>query len=213
MNSKNEIRNKVRIKRGSYTLQMIHFLNQKIRSNLSILLNFLLKEKLDDIYKNNDEIKLFIYLSMFDKGEVDTWSIIDTLQEKTLLRDIDPNITIYVPKIINNEIIPIKYVNSFTRNKYGIMECENKNENKSETDIIPNIIIVPLLAFNIKGDRVGYGGGYYDKYLTKMKNSLQGINCVKVGLCFENHTTDVWNIENHDVKLDYIVTSTKVYEF
>lgn len=209
MNSKNEIRNKVRIKRGSYTLQMIHFLNQKIRSNLSILLNFLLKEKLTDICKNNDEIKLFIYLSMFDKGEVDTWSIIDKLQKKSLLQDINPNITIYVPKIINNEIIPIKYVNSFTRNKYGIMECENK----SETEIIPNIIIVPLLAFNIKGDRVGYGGGYYDKYLTKMKNSLQGINCVKVGLCFENHTTDVWNIENHDVKLDYIVTSTKVYEF
>lgn len=209
MNSKNEIRNKVRIKRGSYTLQMIHFLNQKIRSNLSILLNFLLKEKLTDICKNNDEIKLFIYLSMFDKGEVDTWSIIDKLQKKSLLQDINPNITIYVPKIINNEIIPIKYVNSFTRNKYGIMECENK----SETEIIPNIIIVPLLAFNIQGDRVGYGGGYYDKYLTKMKNSLQGINCVKVGLCFENHTTDVWNIENHDVKLDYIVTSTKVYEF
>ena len=80
MNSKNEIRNKVRIKRGSYTLQMLHYLNQKMRSNLSILLNFLLKEKLDDVYKNENEIKLFIYLSMFDKGEVDTWSIIDTLQ-------------------------------------------------------------------------------------------------------------------------------------
>ena len=163
--------------------------------------------------EDGEKIIIFIYLSNDSKIEVDTWELIAYFLENS------DTYSVYVPKLMHNGMIPVKYQNVFTKNKYGSLECVNTNKNNETQDIIiPDIVITPLFTFNIDGNFIGYGGGYYDKYFNELE-SIKRIMCLnnnktyKVGLSFGNHTQDVWKVENHDVKMDYVVTSTKIYEF
>ena len=70
------------------------------------------------------------------------------------------------------------------------------------------VIFVPLLAFDKQGDRVGYGGGYYDKFLGDIKN-----NALKIGLSLFEPIDKILDIEDHDISLDYIITPKRVYNF
>lgn len=69
--------------------------------------------------------------------------------------------------------------------------------------ITPNILVVPGLAFSQKGERLGRGKGYYDKYL---KNFLG----IKIGICFEDMVVNNLPTELHDIDMDYVVTDGKI---
>ncbi len=71
-----------------------------------------------------------------------------------------------------------------------------------------NIIIIPLLAFDRKGNRIGYGKGIYDKILSELNP-----NCIKIGVSFYEEEKEIINCENHDIKLDYCQTTNKLYKF
>jgi 5-formyltetrahydrofolate cyclo-ligase len=75
----------------------------------------------------------------------------------------------------------------------------------------PDIFLVPLLAFDEKGNRMGYGGGYYDASLAFYKRLKQS---VAIGIAYEEQ---LWSsplpIEPHDVPLDYIVTPAAIRKF
>ena len=75
----------------------------------------------------------------------------------------------------------------------------------------PDIFLVPLLAFDKKGNRMGYGGGYYDASLAFYKRLKQS---VAIGIAYEEQ---LWSsplpIEPHDVPLDYIVTPAAIRKF
>jgi 5-formyltetrahydrofolate cyclo-ligase len=88
-------------------------------------------------------------------------------------------------------------------NKYGILQPA-----KSEK-IVPNIMIVPLLAFDKNKFRLGYGKGFYDKYLNKHLKSFKNILTVGVAFSFQKHHK--LPINNKDVKLDYILTEKGIY--
>jgi 5-formyltetrahydrofolate cyclo-ligase len=70
-------------------------------------------------------------------------------------------------------------------------------------EVVPGVILIPGLAFTEKGERLGRGKGFYDKYL----NNYQGI---KIGICFSMQLVETLPVEKHDVNLDYIVTEKKV---
>lgn len=78
-------------------------------------------------------------------------------------------------------------------------------------DTAPDIFLVPLLAFDEKGHRMGYGGGYYDATLAFYKRLKQS---VAIGIAYEEQ---LWSsplpIEPHDVPLDYIVTPAAIRKF
>ncbi len=67
--------------------------------------------------------------------------------------------------------------------------------------LIPDIIFVPSVAFDISGYRLGHGGGYYDRYLKSYGN-----NMLKIGVCFQNKLIDKLPKEEQDIKMDYVVT-------
>lgn len=69
---------------------------------------------------------------------------------------------------------------------------------------IPELIFVPAVAFDIKGNRVGYGAGYYDKTLESMEN------VIKIGVAFDFQVLD-WEIEveSYDIGMDYILTEKR----
>ncbi len=200
--TKNEIRKKNIYKRNQYSIDLFHKLNSSVKINLMKLFETL-------NVKNGNQTNIFTYLSVFERGEVDTWGIIEFLQNNI---GID---SIYVPKINGKDMTETLYRNNFYKNKYGIFECEeSKNpfsNNFVSQGVIPDIVIVPLLAFNTQGHRIGYGGGFYDKYLSDRKTKNK--NIITIGLSFENHSTDNWAVKEYDVPLNYVVTSTKIYEF
>jgi len=70
------------------------------------------------------------------------------------------------------------------------------------------VVFVPLLAFDNQGNRVGYGKGFYDKFLSECNPET-----IKIGLSFFEVEENIIDINNQDIKLDYCVTPLKTYEF
>jgi 5-formyltetrahydrofolate cyclo-ligase len=83
-------------------------------------------------------------------------------------------------------------------NKYGIPEPEIKNI------VHPDILLIPLVAFDKNLNRLGYGGGYYDRLITKLSKKKK---IMKIGLAFPFQKIDRVPINAYDQKLDYIVTN------
>ena len=71
-----------------------------------------------------------------------------------------------------------------------------------------DVVFVPLLAFDKKGQRVGYGKGFYDDFLTQCKADI-----IKIGLSFFEPEEVITDVFEGDVKLDYCVTPGRIYSF
>jgi 5-formyltetrahydrofolate cyclo-ligase len=83
-------------------------------------------------------------------------------------------------------------------NKYGIPEPEIKNI------VYPDILLIPLVAFDKNLNRLGYGGGYYDRLIKKLSKKKK---IIKIGLALSIQKIDNVPINMYDQKLDYIVTN------
>ena len=157
------------------------------------------------IFKNLTTIKIWdnnfyhLYLSNDLNKEVETDKLINLLFDK--------NKRVFVPKIIGKDLIHIEInkSTSYSKNPLGIREPVSSI--KTDKDLF-EVIFVPLLAFDKQGDRVGYGGGYYDKFLVNIKK-----NAITIGLSLFNPIDKIIDIEKHDIKLDYVVTPKTVYNF
>lgn len=76
-------------------------------------------------------------------------------------------------------------------------------------EMVPSLVLVPLVGFDLKGRRLGYGGGFYDRTLEALK--AQGPLTV-VGLAYEAQRLNKVPAERHDVRLDWVVTEQGAYE-
>ena len=83
-------------------------------------------------------------------------------------------------------------------NKYGIPEPEKKKI------VYPDVLLIPLVAFDKNLNRLGYGGGYYDRLIEELSKKKKFI---KIGLAFSIQKIDKVPINVYDQKLDYIVTN------
>ena len=88
-------------------------------------------------------------------------------------------------------------------NKYGMLEPFKLKRN------VPNVILIPLLAFDKDKYRLGYGKGFYDRYLNKYLKTFKNILTVGVAFSFQKHHK--LPINNTDVKLNYILTEKGLY--
>jgi len=133
-------------------------------------------------------------------NEVDTSLLLDECLETKKLA---------LPRtdIIKKTITPCE-VHSLADLKIGAYNIFEPNENctKAAIDKI-DIVVVPLVAFDKKGTRLGYGGGYYDRMLAKMPN------CKKIGIAFSFQEMDSIKSEDHDVELDMVITEKKIFNF
>ena len=71
-----------------------------------------------------------------------------------------------------------------------------------------DVVFVPLLAFDKKGHRVGYGGGFYDRFLKSCKKDV-----LKIGLSFFLPELEIEDIHSDDIPLDFCVTPGEVFRF
>ena len=98
--------------------------------------------------------------------------------------------------------LPIE--NRFSLNYYKIPEPDTSVGIKVEKGFI-STVIVPLVGFDENLHRLGYGGGYYDRFLKDM-------DVKKIGVAFEAQKTEYIETSEYDIKLDCIVTEEKIYE-
>lgn len=158
--------------------------NDKERRDICIYNNFF---KQDFIKKTES---FFIYNSF--GSEVDTSKIIRELLKRKK--------KVYLPKVNGNEMFLIEYFGQAMQNgKFGVYEPVGEPEN-----IIPEVCVLPMLAADKYFSRLGYGGGFYDRYLTDKQ-------IYKVGLCYSFQITEKVPVENTDVQLDLIITDTLIF--
>lgn len=81
---------------------------------------------------------------------------------------------------------------------------------RSASEIRPDVVLVPLLAYTARGDRLGYGGGYYDRTLAELKSRSEIYAC---GLAFSAQKATFIPCEPNDMRLDGIVTEAGFEEF
>ena len=89
-------------------------------------------------------------------------------------------------------------------NQFGMLEPALLSEN-----IVPDIMLVPLLAYDNQNNRLGYGGGFYDRYLNKYLKTHDNIFTIGIAFSFQKHHKIP--VFNNDVKLDYILTEKGIF--
>ena len=115
-------------------------------------------------------------------------------------------INFLLPKIKKNNSLDFfkwKKNDTLYLSKFGIPEPINSIK------ITPDIILLPLLAFDKKKNRIGYGKGFYDKFLMKFLNKNKRIMTVGVAFSFQKHHK--LPINKRDYRLDYIITEKGIF--
>lgn len=110
-----------------------------------------------------------------------------------------------LPRVISSEEMIFYYIDNNTvykKSNMGIFE-PTKGTIALPQDF--DVVVVPLLAFDNACYRLGYGNGYYDRYLAKA-------NALRVGVAFECQRCNELNIEPFDQQLDYIITENEIYK-
>ena len=127
--------------------------------------------------------------------EVDSIPILEEFQRK--------NFKISLPKIKKNfqmDFFPWSTKDPLSINEYGIPEPT------TDKVIHPCILLVPLVAFDKNLNRIGYGGGFYDRYIKKIRKNKK---IVTIGLAFSFQEVKKIPIKKYDIKLDFIITNKK----
>jgi len=186
-------------------------LKKDLRKKYKALRGQLTKDVIDDLSIRiaNQLLKLpiwdatfyHVFLTIEEQKEVNTDYILNILSGK------DKHIVIsqsdFETKLMTHYLLTDNTV--IKKNIYNIPEPVDGIEitnNKLE------VVFVPLLAFDEQGHRVGYGKGFYDKFLADCK-----ADTIKIGLSFFEAEDTIDDVFENDMKLDYCVTPERVYGF
>ena len=187
MNNKAALRTEYQKRRDALSEEQIAERSIQI-SNLSLKLNIW-------------EYSLYhLFMTAKKNREVDTSYLLSVIQGK----DKQP----IIPKIVDDNHLDHFLLNDQTLlkiNRRGIPEpLGGIKINPKEIDVV----FVPLLVFDQQGHRVGYGKGYYDRFLVRCSDST-----LKVGLSFFDPVSKIEDIETHDIALDFALTPEGIYAF
>jgi 5-formyltetrahydrofolate cyclo-ligase len=153
---------------------------------------------------------IHIFLPILKNKEVDTGLIINTLR-----KDFAPDI--FISAVVQNELLHTIFLpeTPLKTNKWGIQEPALKEERLSSEDFFKKyaeediLVLVPLLAFDKTGHRVGYGKGFYDGFL-KYASS----NTTIIGLSiYEALEEPISDISDDDIKMNFCVSPSKIWTF
>jgi 5-formyltetrahydrofolate cyclo-ligase len=156
-------------------------------------------KKLQNLNVYDDSKNIMIYMDY--KNEVATKNIIADLWKS--------NKMVIIPRVnTTTNFLDLYKITSFDhliKSKYGILEPDpTKNEKVSAIDV--DLILSPGVCFDKNCNRMGYGGGFYDKLLETTKPSV-----ITIGLAFQIQIVESVPTEVHDKKLNYILTEEHLY--
>lgn len=156
---------------------------------------------LHNFFENQTSEMVHSFLSIEKNKEVNTWPLIEWLKSQ------GKKIVVSKCSTTNNELTHYLFEDykQLKESKYGIPEPQHG------TIVLPkdlDVVLVPLLVFDRKGQRVGYGAGYYDRFLAECPD-----DCIKVGLSLSPPLDEIPFAEPHDIPMDYCITPLGVYSF
>ena len=185
---KKELRKFYKSKRSSLT-------NKQIEALSLSLANMVLKL---DIWECSN---YHIFFPIKKNNEIDTKLIIQVIQGK------DKNVILPKLNLENKSFLNFLLTDAtlLKENNFGIAEPQSGIQ-IDESQI--EVVFLPLLCFDTQGHRVGYGGGYYDRFLKKCPE-----NIIKIGLSYFESIKKIQDINNKDVKMNFCLTPKKIYEF
>lgn len=188
-NNKSELRN-------TYSLKRKNLSDYQINKR-----SILISKKLLDIPIWDKEF-YHIFLTSKKNNEIETKFILSMLAQK--------NKKVVVPRLIdlnNLEHILLTQQTILKENSYGIPEPQKYNDKiifPQELDVI----IVPLYVFDLNGNRVGYGKGYYDRFLKNCRDDV-----IKIGISLFEPVKSISGISRNDIALNYAITSNSIFNF
>ncbi|RGS80316.1 5-formyltetrahydrofolate cyclo-ligase [Coprococcus sp. AF21-14LB] len=143
-------------------------------------------------------VNVFCYVSF--RSEVETIALIDQilLDQKHL----------YVPRVFGREMcfFEIHSRADLISGNFGILEPVLRQGIEEALPSEDSLMILPGVAFDTEGRRLGYGGGYYDRYLEHVSG------CKRIGLAYERQIADVLPQEVSDIAADMVITEKQVYK-
>jgi len=142
-----------------------------------------------------------LFLSILQHKEVDTEFILHILngKDKNIVVSKSDFKTLEMQHFLLTDATPIKV------NEWGIPEPQNGIEIQPQQ---LEVVFIPLLAFDLNGNRIGYGKGFYDRFLENCSPKI-----IKIGLSFFKAEGQLIEASPWDVPLDYCVTPEKIYTF
>ena len=149
-----------------------------------------------NFYKNSSEIFIFVSFG----SEVDTIKFINHALNE------DKNI--YVPKVIDkNLMIAVKLhtMKDLKEGYYGVLEPQKIDETLNPNDL--DLVILPGLAFDRCGNRLGYGGGFYDRFLDKIDKST-----TLLAVSYNFQILDSIPHNENDIKVEFILTDEELID-
>ncbi|WP_027381275.1 5-formyltetrahydrofolate cyclo-ligase [Chryseobacterium daeguense] len=184
---KSEIRKKYMQKRKALSTDEAFLLSGKIFENFINYFNL----------ASNQSAHIFIPIEKFN--EINTNIFIDYFLSR--------NIRVFVPKVVDTKLISVEIFNDtkFEINSWGISEPVS-DEDSGILDF--NYVITPLVYCDSKGNRVGYGKGFYDGFFESISGDTK-----KIGINYFNPDENIDDVWENDIPLDYLVTPTDVLSF
>ncbi len=185
--NKVEIRKKYLAKRLALSKDEVNFFSEKIFQN------FVLHFK----PQKNKKIHLFLPIEKFN--EINTSFFIDYCFEQ--------KISVFVPKIIGEKLISVEFTREteIQTNSWGISEPKS-HQDSGILDF--DFVLTPLLYCDSKGNRVGYGKGFYDQLFSQLSSKTK-----KIGVNFFNPDENIDDLWENDIPLDYLVTPEDILSF
>ena len=181
---KNKIRQEILKKRNNLSTEEV-----EKKSDLII-------QNLEKFIKNAENIMIFMDM----KNEVKITKLMKLYPEKSF----------FISKITdskNREMKINKYdENELVLHKFGYYESSSSdfyNEN------ILDIVIVPGVVFDLEKNRIGFGGGYYDTFLKKIRGGNKKV--LFIGICYDFQIIEKVPAEEHDVVLDFVVSESRIF--
>jgi len=183
MDNKKIIRQEILSKRKTLSSEYYHEANKEIIKKLISLKEFI------------DSKVIFMFVGL--TGEVNTKPIKTIAQLE--------NKVVAIPKIYpNREMKAHKCLDweTLSSHSFGVLEPDANSEVISKEQI--DLIIIPCVSCDNEGHRLGYGGGYYDRY-------LQDSSAIKVLPCFSKLQSRTIPTEKHDIQADIVITEKGIY--
>ncbi|MCC0638176.1 MULTISPECIES: 5-formyltetrahydrofolate cyclo-ligase [unclassified Clostridioides] len=158
----------------------------------------LITEKLLQMEDIRNATNIMLYLDF--NNEVNTGNLIKKLL--SLKKIVSSPITIKE----NHTLIPTQITDLDNGLKIGAYGIREPNEKSPKIDIKAlDVVIVPAVAYDIHCYRLGYGGGFYDRFLENLRK-----DAITIGIAFDFQVFDSIPKETHDAQLNYIVTETRI---
>jgi 5-formyltetrahydrofolate cyclo-ligase len=168
-------------------------LNQKSQLICEIALN--------SFNLNNKTVSIFLPITKFK--EVNTFFILNQLK-----KDKTTKVALPISNFYDNSLTHFLFHDGIQieENKFGIPEPINGDVEVKNFEF--DVVFVPLLAIDFHGYRVGYGKGFYDRFMKDCKES-----CIFIGLNIFDNQIEIDDINEYDIPLDYCISPNHMYKF